>query len=141
VANISSLLSDLVVVGQRLTRLAAAETGERTSPLAFLTLATLTDHGSLRTGELAVHGRVAQPAMTRVLTALTEQGWVRRVTDGDARASRFEITEEGIVMQREWHRRLGAALEPYFRDLSADDLAAVTRTVAIVNAQLDRQVT
>lgn len=135
--DISALLSDLVVVGQRLTRLAAAETGERTSPLAFLTLATLTDHGAMRTGDLAVHGRVAQPAMTRLLTSLTERGWVRRVADKDARASRFEITDQGLLMQKEWHQRLGHALQPYFGDLSDRDVAAIAQTIAIVNAQLD----
>ncbi|MDL9935741.1 MarR family transcriptional regulator [Gordonia sp. ABSL1-1] len=138
--DLSTLLSDLVIAGQRLTRLAVSETGERTSPLTFLTLSALTDHGPMRTGDLAAHGRVTQPAMTRLLATLADQGWVRRVADADARASRFEVTEEGIAMQKQWHRRLGDALEPRFQALSDEDIQALARAVAVVNAQLDHSV-
>ncbi|MGW0039768.1 MarR family winged helix-turn-helix transcriptional regulator [Gordonia sp. NPDC003376] len=133
-SSYSDLLCSLVLAGQRLTRVAVRETAEKVSPNVYLTLATLTDHGPLRTGELAVHVRLTQPAMTRLLATMADDGWVRRVADSDARAARFAITDEGTALQADWHRRIGEALEPYFRDLPDDDVAAIARTVTLLDA-------
>lgn len=131
-------LGDLVVASHRLTRLAARVTGSTESPATWRTLSVLEGTGPLRLGELAAHSRVSQPTMTKIVRALVESEWVKRIADtDDARAWQIAITERGQGALHRWRDTLADALVPLFEDLSDDERAALRCAVDVVSARAD----
>lgn len=137
--DLSSLLSDLVTVTHRLSRVAARATGETTSPAAWRTLAVLSNAGPLRLGELAASSRVSQPTMTKIAANLNELGWIVRIPDEtDARAWQIDIAPEGKEALADWRRRLGDALAPYFEDMDDEEERALRHSVEIISERIQR---
>jgi DNA-binding MarR family transcriptional regulator len=132
-SELSTILGDLVSVTHRLTRLASQATGDTTSPATWRTLSVLVTFGPLRVGELAAHSRVSQPTMTKIVANLNELEWIKRIADSsDARAWQIAIAPKGQRALDNWRAKLGAALEPLFDGLAADDLAVLERTVDLL---------
>lgn len=131
--SVGILLSELVNSTQRLTRIAVSETGDSTSPATWRTLTALQAESPLRLGELASRTRVTQPTMTGLVASLAKSGWIERVPDpSDARAQLIEITVSGTIAVNEWRAKAGAAMEPYFDELSDDELETLERAVDIL---------
>ena len=131
--SVGILLSELVNSTQRLTRIAVSETGDSTSPATWRTLNALQAESPLRLGELASRTRVTQPTMTGLVASLAKSGWVERVPDpSDARALLIDITASGTAAINEWRAKAGAAMEPYFDELSDDELETLERAVDIL---------
>lgn len=136
--SLLSLLGDLVSVNQRLTRLAARATGSSESPAVWRTLSVLNSGGPMRLGELAELSRVAQPTATKLVSNLTECGWVNRLADSDdARASQIAVTTAGVDALIAWRDELAGAMLPLFADLHADDVAVLRRAVEIIGQRAD----
>ncbi|NQX27412.1 winged helix-turn-helix transcriptional regulator [Microbacteriaceae bacterium VKM Ac-2854] len=136
-ASLSELLSDLVSVTHRMTRLAAQATGNQESPAVWRTLSVLVSMGPMRLGELAVQSRVSQPTMTKIVKNLVAEGWIERLADkADARAWQIGATEIGLGALNDWRTQLGDALTPMFHDLSADDRRTLERSVQIMAERL-----
>lgn len=86
-----------LVVG-RLHRRIRIDGRESIPPLQLSALVTVEQHGPLRLSELARREAVTAPTMSRVLTALDEQGLVIRTPDpNDARGVRIVLSEEGAA--------------------------------------------
>lgn len=136
-SELSGLLTDVVVIANRMARFAATVTGEKTSPSHYRVLSELSEHGTLRVGELAEKNRVSQPTMTRLIDSLAEGGWVSRVADpDDGRVWRIAIAVSGQHALDGWRKRIGDALEPYFAGLTPEDGAALRRTIEILRSGL-----
>lgn len=132
-ASIEILLSELVDTTARLSRIAALETGDTTSPATWRTLGALEGSGPVRIGELAAATHVTQPTMTGLVTSLVASGWVQRVADPtDARAGLVAITEAGLDAVEDWRMRAGTAMAPYLAELSDDERDALGTVVDLL---------
>jgi DNA-binding MarR family transcriptional regulator len=137
---LSTVLSELVQVNSRLIqaiRRIARENGQGDSLAGWRTLGVLQRSGPSRVGVLAETSQVAQPTVTKLVTGLAARGWAERLPDpDDARAWRIGITADGEAALAEWRAGLASALLPYFGDLSADDIAALRRTVRVIDTHI-----
>jgi DNA-binding MarR family transcriptional regulator len=94
----TELAARLRLVVGRLHRRIRIDGRESIPPLQLSALATVEQHGPLRLSELARREAVTAPTMSRVLTALDEQGLVIRTPDpNDARGVRIVLSEEGAA--------------------------------------------
>ncbi|MFZ4892821.1 MarR family winged helix-turn-helix transcriptional regulator [Plantibacter sp. Mn2098] len=135
--ELHSILGDLITASHRLTRLAAQATGSSESPAVWRTLSVLSSVGPVRVGELARQSRVSQPTMTKLVQNLDEREWIKRIADvDDHRAWLIAITPKGRDALGAWLQELTGALVPAFEDLGAADLAAIARTVAILQERV-----
>ncbi len=136
--ELSELLSDLVSVTHRLTRIAAQATGESTSPATWRTLSVLSSFGPMRLGELAKQSRVSQPTMTKIVANLNEVEWIRRIADvDDARAWQIALAPKGVRALQDWRDRLGSVLAPMFSDLDGAELDVISRAVDLLHEATD----
>ncbi|MRG61676.1 MarR family transcriptional regulator [Agromyces sp. CFH 90414] len=137
--RLTDLIGRLVAVNHRLTRLAATATGSAESPATWRTLSVLRDLGAMRLGELARVSRVSQPTMTKLVHALDERGWVRRIADaGDARAWLISADPRGLAALDAWREELSAAMAPHFADLDDAERSVLETAVAILGARMER---
>jgi DNA-binding MarR family transcriptional regulator len=82
----------------RLHRRVRIDGRESIPPLQLSALVTVEQHGPLRLSELARREAVTAPTMSRVLSALDEQGLVIRTPDPmDARGVRIVLSDRGAV--------------------------------------------
>ncbi|PPL16126.1 MULTISPECIES: MarR family winged helix-turn-helix transcriptional regulator [Microterricola] len=138
VDQLPAVLGELIVVSNKLTRMAAQLTDGTESPAVWRTLSALRHAGPVRLGGLAALSRVAQPTMTKLVHTLVERGWVQRVADpADARATLLAATESGEAALEAWRTELIAAILPQFEGLDPDEIAAIARAVGIVQQRLD----
>ncbi|WP_240665919.1 MarR family winged helix-turn-helix transcriptional regulator [Agromyces sp. LHK192] len=136
---LAAVIGDLVAVNHRLTRLAATATGSTESPATWRTLSVLRDLGPMRIGELARVSRVSQPTMTKLVHALDERDWIRRIADaGDARAWLIAAHPKGLAALDSWRRELAANLAPRFADLDPDERDTLARAVEILRDRFER---
>jgi DNA-binding MarR family transcriptional regulator len=132
-AELRYVLSDLVQLAGRVTRLAHRLSGGSEGPATWRTLAVLQQSGPMRLGELAAMSQVAQPTMTKIVAGLVEREWVKRIADADdARAWQIGISAKGIIQLAEWRDNLATSLLPLFADLSDDDRRTVQRAIELV---------
>lgn len=136
-STLHHLLGELVSLNNRLTRIAAQATGSTESPGVWRTLVVLRDLGPMRVGELARASRVSQPTMTKILHALDERGWIRRIADdGDARAWTISADPAGLAALADWRAQVAAALAPRFADLDEAELATIAHAVELVRSRI-----
>ena len=92
----TELASRLRLVVGRLNRRIRIDGRESVPPLQLSAMVTVEEHGPLRLSELARREAVSVPTMSRVLTALDEQGLVVRTPDPqDARGVLVTLSGEG----------------------------------------------
>lgn len=132
------LLVDLISSINRLTRIAAAASGNAAPSSQWRVLAVLEADGPQRIGEIATALRISQPAITQYVPVLEEDGLLTRASDPtDARATVLTITDQGRVALGDWRLELGSALAPMFADLGEEDWAALERTAQLLAAASD----
>ncbi|WP_022901957.1 MarR family winged helix-turn-helix transcriptional regulator [Humibacter albus] len=138
-AEMHFLLTDLVQIAGRVTRLAHRSSQGSEGPATWRTLAVLQQFGPMRLGELAQHSQVAQPTMTKIVAGLVEREWVKRIADAsDARAWQIGISAKGILKLTEWRSNLAGALQPLFADLSDDERETVRRAIDLIQPRIDQ---
>jgi DNA-binding MarR family transcriptional regulator len=78
----------------------------------------------IRQTDLNKHVLLSQPALSRMVDRLADQGLVDRVVDpGDRRGLRLSLTEEGRVVQRRIGRRHGRSVaREMFKELTPAEL-------------------
>lgn len=92
----AELAARLRLVVGRLNRRIRIDGRESVPPLQLSAMVTVEEHGPLRLSELARREAVSVPTMSRVLTALDEQGLVVRTPDPqDARGVLVTLSREG----------------------------------------------
>ena len=131
------ILSGLVTVTHRITRIAATSTGDSTSPAIWRTLGVLGTEGPMRLGQLAVVSRVSQPTMTKLIHGLADDELVRRIADvDDSRAWLIAITPKGTEALAEWKGQLATALGHLFDDLDDDEWRVLDHAAQLLSTRV-----
>lgn len=107
------------------------------SHVALSALASVERLGEVRPGDLARVEGVGAPGMTRLVADLESRGLVARSPDpDDGRAHRVRLTPEGSAAVAEARRVRAAGVAALLEDADADDLAAVSRAVGVLERAL-----
>ncbi|ANY09184.1 MarR family transcriptional regulator [Pseudonocardia sp. HH130630-07] len=110
----------------RLNRRIRIDGTDSLPPLQLSALVTVEQAGPLRLSELARREGVTAPTMSRVLSALDEQGMVQRAPDpGDARGVLVSVSEAGRVKLREVRNERTALIARRLDRLDAGQRAAL----------------
>ncbi|MBI5161387.1 MAG: MarR family transcriptional regulator [Micrococcales bacterium] len=129
-----TVIRSLVVSANKLGRIAALSTGNTTPAAVWRTLSILRSEGPMRIGELAAASRVSQPGMTRLIAQLAQEELIARIADSDdARAWQVRLAAKGEAALAAWQEQLGAALEPLFDGLGAEDWRALERAADVLD--------
>jgi DNA-binding MarR family transcriptional regulator len=137
-AQLHDILTELVQLSGRVTRMAHKAMPDPATPATWRTLAVLQESGPVRLGELASLCMVAQPTMTKMVAGLVEREWVKRIADADdARAWQIAISTKGLLVLREWRSALAARLVPVFDGLDAHDLKTLRRAMDLIRPRVD----
>lgn len=134
-------LLSLLVSSNRLIRIAAQAAGSTTPSAQWRTLGILETDGAMRVGALASASRVTQPGMTRLLTTMTDDGLVSRISDpDDSRAWVIDITAHGRGELARWRTVISETLEPRFHSLHDEEWAALELAAAILASRTAAEV-
>ncbi|MHA3702056.1 MarR family winged helix-turn-helix transcriptional regulator [Jatrophihabitans sp. YIM 134969] len=135
----AALAHDLRSAVLRLARRIRANRVDTSLSLSQLSaLAVLAVAGPMSAGDLAAVESVQPPTMTKVLAALVERGLITREADAsDKRAVRLAVTEAGAAVVDAERRARDAWLSQVLDQLDADQLAALTAALPV----LDRMAT
>jgi DNA-binding MarR family transcriptional regulator len=121
----------------RLNRRIRIDDSESLPPLQLSTLVTVELNGPLRLSELARREAVTAPTMSRVLTALEEQGLVLRAPDpGDARGVLISVSETGRVRLQEMRSHRTALIARRLDRLDDGQRAALEAALPALEALL-----
>ncbi len=114
--------------GLRVTDRKSGLSGPRASALSVVVFG-----GPMTLGELAAAEQVRPPTMSRLVTAMEEQGLLIREGDStDARVVRVRATAKGIrILQAARARRL-ASLQVVLESLAPDDLQALATASGVI---------
>jgi DNA-binding MarR family transcriptional regulator len=119
----------------RLNRRIRIDGTESLPPLQLSALVTVEKEGPLRLSELARREGVTAPTMSRVLSALDDQGMVRRAPDpGDARGVLVSVSDEGRAKLREVRNERTALIARRLDRLDADQRAALEAALPALEA-------
>ncbi|GAY10767.1 MarR family winged helix-turn-helix transcriptional regulator [Pseudonocardia sp. N23] len=125
-----------LVVG-RLNRRIRIDGRQSVPPLQLSTLVTVEQKGPLRLSDLARREAVTAPTMSRVLTALDEQGLVVRTVDpDDARGVLITLSDKGAEVLSEVRNHRTALLARRLRRLDPAQVAALTEALPALEALL-----
>ncbi len=129
------LVTDLVAAAGRFTRAVRRGTHGDEGWSAWRALAVIDQSERTTVGLLGQLYGCSQPAATKIAARLTSDGFITRRPDpDDARASLLEITDKGrqwLISERTAAvKKMGSAVD----DLTADDVAALTRSVDLLNS-------
>jgi DNA-binding MarR family transcriptional regulator len=120
----------------RLQRRIRIDSGD--SPLQLAALVTIEGHGPLRLSELARRESVSAPTMSRVLTALDEQGLIVRAPDPqDARGVLVTLSQAGRIRLEEIRTHRTALLACRLQRLDPVQRAAIRAALPAVEALLE----
>lgn len=109
-------------------------TAERASLLSVLVFG-----GPRTASQLAAAEQVTPPAITRIVTALEEEGLARREpVAGDRRLVRVRATARGARVMRAGRRRRVEALSSLFAGVSDSELRTLDRAADILARVLER---
>lgn len=133
----SELAARLRLAVGRLHRRIRIDGRESIPPLQLSALVTVEQHGPLRLSELARREAVTAPTMSRVLSALDEQGLVIRTPDpNDARGVRIVLSEEGAVRLTEVRTHRTALVARRLARLDSGQRAALQAALPALEALL-----
>jgi DNA-binding MarR family transcriptional regulator len=114
-------------------RLRVEATGDVITPGQYTVLAQLHGNGPRTLRELADREHVQAPSMTRIVNALTEQGFVSRSADpDDGRQVRVDITPGGEAVLEQARSQRTAWLAQRVALLSDEDRLTLSRAAHIM---------
>lgn len=130
----AELASVLRVAVMRMARRLRSERADDSLTLNQLSaMGTLSGQGQLTLGDLAAAEKVQPPSMTRIVSALEEQGLVSREGDkGDKRLVLVRLTEAGSELLAANRRRRDAWLNKQLRTLSAEEREALRKAAPVL---------
>jgi DNA-binding MarR family transcriptional regulator len=129
--EIADRLHSLAIHLLRRVRREDAATGLPAPRLSALSVIVF--RGPVTVGELAHAEQVRPPTMTRIVTALEEDGLVERSgDDSDRRVVRVKATAEGLRVLEEGRRRRIAALARDLAALPAADRVSLARAADVL---------
>ena len=122
-----------------LRRLRREDTKSGLSAPRLSALSVVVFGGPITLGDLATAEQVRPPTMTRLVTALEEDGLVVRETDpDDGRLTRIRATSKGRTLLFQGRARRVAALTAQVRALAAADRSALERALPILQGLIER---
>jgi DNA-binding MarR family transcriptional regulator len=122
----------------RLQRLMARNAVEGLTPSQLSALALIDQTGPVRVTEVAAKEGVAPPSMTRIIGSLDSLGLLdRRPDPADGRASLLVPSEAGTQMMQRIRGGRTAYLARRLATLDAEDLAALTAAVPVLEALVE----
>jgi DNA-binding MarR family transcriptional regulator len=134
---LAELATRLRLAVGRLSRRVRIDGGESVPPLQLSALVTIEQRGPLRLSELARREAVTAPTMSRVLSALDEQGLVVRAADPqDARGVLITLSDEGAQRLDEVRTQRTALIARRLARLDEGQLAALTDALPALEALL-----
>ncbi len=137
-ADLTEAAANLRLAINRMARRLRQEAGGELGPASVGALATIERHGPLTPSELAEVEGVKRPTATRVLTRLTELGYVVRTQDPtDGRSSIVDISTEGKAALRKLRSRKTAYLAKRMRGLPESEVETLTSATAILERMLE----
>jgi DNA-binding MarR family transcriptional regulator len=133
----TQLAARLRLVVGRLHRRIRIDGRESVPPLQLSALVTVEQHGPLRLSELARREAVTAPTMSRVLTALDEQGLVIRTPDPhDARGVQIVLSEAGAARLAEVRSHRTALVARRLARLDDDERGRIAAAMSALEALL-----
>jgi DNA-binding MarR family transcriptional regulator len=134
---LADLAARLRLAVGRLSRRIRIDGGESVPPLQLSALVTVEECGPLRLSELARREAVTAPTMSRVLSALDEQGLVVRAADPqDARGVLITLSAEGARRLDEVRTRRTALVARRLARLTDAQRAALAAALPALEALL-----
>jgi DNA-binding MarR family transcriptional regulator len=122
-----------------LRRLRREDTESGLSAPRLSALSVIVFGGPLTLGELANAEQVRPPTMTRLVSALENNGLVTRETDPeDGRLTRIRATQKGRALLFRGRARRVAALTAELRALTPGERADLSRAIAILDDVIAR---
>jgi DNA-binding MarR family transcriptional regulator len=110
-----------------------AQGGHSLSATQLAALGAVSRHGVMTPGELAEHERVQPPSMTRVISALEDQGLLtRNPHPTDRRQVILSLTGQGERLLREERRRKEAWLAQRLAELPPEEQEILRRAAPIL---------
>lgn len=135
--ELTELAARLRLAVGRLHRRIRIDGRESIPPLQLSALVTVEEHGPLRLSELARREAVTAPTMSRVLTALDEQGLVVRTPDPqDARGVLITLAATGAAALAEVRCHRTALVARRLRRLDAAQRAELMAAMPALEALL-----
>jgi DNA-binding MarR family transcriptional regulator len=106
----------------------------------YRALKLLQHSGPLALGDLATHCKVSMPTMSHTVTVMANNGLVERIADPDDRRKvEVTLTDTGIATLTRMEQHMVELLAGFFSDLSADDLASLTRGFEVLRQVSEAQ--
>jgi DNA-binding MarR family transcriptional regulator len=134
---LAELATRLRLAVGRLSRRVRIDGGESVPPLQLSALVTIEQRGPLRLSELARREAVTAPTMSRVLSALDEQGLVVRAADPqDARGVLITLSDAGAQRLDEVRTQRTALIARRLARLDDSQRAALTNALPALEALL-----
>ena len=135
--ELTELAARLRMAVGRLNRRIRIDGHETIPPLQLSALVTIEQHGPLRLSELARREAVTAPTMSRVLSALDEQGLVIRTPDPlDARGVRIVLSASGSLRLNEVRRTRTALVARRLARLDAEQRRSLDAAMPAIEALL-----
>jgi len=135
--ELTDLAARLRLTVGRLHRRIRIDGRESIPPLQLSALVTVEQHGPLRLSELARREAVTAPTMSRVLTALDEQGLVLRAADPqDARGVLITLSAVGAAQLCEVRSHRTALVARRLQRLDTTQRQALTTAMPALEALL-----
>jgi DNA-binding MarR family transcriptional regulator len=133
----TQLAARLRLVVGRLHRRIRIDGRESVPPLQLSALVTVEQHGPMRLSELARREAVSAPTMSRVLTALDEQGLVIRTPDpNDARGVQIVLSDAGAARLAEVRSHRTALVARRLGRLDDDERRRIVEALPALEALL-----
>jgi DNA-binding MarR family transcriptional regulator len=136
----AELAARLRLTVMRLARRLRQQAPAGVTPSQLSVLATLSIKGPMTLGVLAEAERVRPPTMTRIVTALEEEGLLDRKPDpDDRRRATILLTDEGRGLLATSRSRKTAYLVERLRDLPDEDRAILARAADVLDDILEER--
>ena len=122
----------------RMARRLRQEANTDLGPASIAALATIEGTGPLTPSELARFEGIQRPTATRILTRLSDEGYVTRTADPtDGRSSIVDISADGRAALTRLRKRKTAYLAKQLRKLPDEDVETLARAAEILEQVLE----
>ena len=136
-ATTPALANDLRVAVGRLTRKLRQQDPPGLTITHYAALATVADRGEMAIGELAEVEHLPSSAATRLADSLERAGYVRRrANPSDRRGVNLSVTPEGRRVIERRRGQVNEWLQGRLSLMTSDDLAAIARTVELIETMM-----
>ncbi|WP_075725585.1 MarR family winged helix-turn-helix transcriptional regulator [Corynebacterium aquilae] len=128
---------ELLIAAGQLIRRVTREAFAGDSAATWRALSVVDQYPGITIGTFATGYGCSQPVATRLVGKLVDEALVRRQPGEDARVTHLYLTDKGHEHLANNRKSAADYLSPGFKWLSDEDIAAVRRTVEIIDRSLN----